>query len=233
MTRNVLITVALAISALACGCGQATVSEARHEAYSEWSQHRAEVFHTIAKDHYNYGQLDKAIAKATEAQKLDKSNTDLNVLLIKLYIETGRYATAQKELEYLRDKDINSAQLCYLLGVTCERQRKLDAALAYYRLAYHKGPSTLAPVVAAAEIMAAMGNVREARAYLQKHTNSADHDQATYELAGRLAIMCKDYPGAIRYLRQRVAMGGATNTIRKCCRERTFWRRNMPRPLPC
>lgn len=206
MTRNKLVIVVLVIPALMGGCGMPTVSEARHEAYAEWSQHRAKVFHTIATDHYNYGQLDKAIAKVTEAHKLDKSNREINVLLVKLYIETGQYAKAQKELEYLRDQAPRSAEVCYLLGVVSERQQKYNAALQYYSLAYEMDSSTPASVVAAAEVMVTMGKVREARAYLRKHMNHADHDQATYELAGRIAMMCKDHPEAIRYFQQLVVM---------------------------
>ncbi|MCD4825852.1 MAG: tetratricopeptide repeat protein [Phycisphaerae bacterium] len=151
------------------------------------------------------GELVAAKAKALEAQEHDKDNADIRTLLVKIYIESGEYKAAQKELQILKQQQPTSANVYYLGGVILQKQGHLEEALENYRLSFQQNKTDILPVVAAAEVMVEMGEVRQAQDYLQRHLKLAERP-GPYEVAGRIAMMLKEPKNAIRHFEQAIAL---------------------------
>lgn len=195
MRKLIGITIFLAVLT---GCAS-SVQEAKVEAYQRWNQARAQVLYGVAVEHFKVGQLDLAGAKATESLALDDKYAQARILLGKVYIEQGNYSLAVRELEAVHRHAPRSPEVNYLLGVAHEKAKRLDEALKCYRLAHALDTANLSPVMAAAEVLVAMERVREAQVYVESYLRLAETEPGMYELAGRLAMMRKQYELAGRY----------------------------------
>jgi tetratricopeptide (TPR) repeat protein len=123
-------------------------------------------------------------------------------VLCRISIEQGHYAAAVEELKKTMAAQPQSAEVPYLLGVAQEKAGKLQEALASFRRAHAMDESNLAAVKAAAEVLVAMGQVRQAQIHLESFLPKAGEDPAMYELAGRLAMMGREYDKAADYYQQ-------------------------------
>ena len=184
----------LAVVTLALGgCGP---NQRRIEAYKRWYGTRARALFALAQEHLRVGQLDQARNKAQEALALDANLSGAAVLLAKVHIEQGHYKLGARQLEAVREKHPDNADVVYLLAVAWEKQGMLEKALDGYRSAHALQRENLACVTAAGEVLVAMGRLEEARVYVEGYLTEAPDEPALYELAGRLAMMCHDYPAA-------------------------------------
>lgn len=208
--RIASFAVALGLGIALCSCQQSSVQESKKQAFENWSKERAKVFSKMAQDHYKYGQVDAAMAKAAEAHKLDEDNLDIHLLYCQLLMEQGQFKAARDDLEHLRDKYPRNGQIHYLLGVAYERQGKLDEALACYKMAVRFNPSSAGPVLAAVETYIAMGQLDQAETFMNDHLNQADQSAGVHELRGRLAMMKGQPRQAAGYF------GQAWSLNRKC-----------------
>ena len=91
----------------------------------------------IAEQYYGNGQADAA---KPYLFRLRNSQNDIILLksknlLAKIYIDEGNYADAQAEYEFILEKDPNSADAYYGLGVIYEKQGDLVRARAEWRKA--------------------------------------------------------------------------------------------------
>ena len=178
------------------------VPKARKESYQRWYSTRAQMLCSVAERHLKVGQLDQACSKARQAITLDKEFLNARVVLARIYIEQGHYEAAIAELTRVRQNRPNSAEVFYLLGVAQEKAGRLETALGHYNRAYALDNSRLDAVKAAAETLVAMGNVRKAQLHIESYLHQAGEDPGMYELAGRLAMMSKQYDKAADYYRQ-------------------------------
>ena len=188
-----LILTAVVTVVVLCGCGE---NERRVEAYKRWYGTRAKALYGLAREHLRVGQLDKARNKAQEALALDAEFADAAVLLGKIYIEQGEYKLGAAQLEAVRDKYPESAEVVYLLAVAWEKQQRLEEALAGYRKAHALQRENFSCVTAGGEVLVAMGRVTEAQSYVEGYLSEAPDDPALHGLAGRLAMMNGDYTKA-------------------------------------
>lgn len=188
--------IAAIVLALASGCEQPPFPQAKVEAESRWTQSRAQVLCRIAENRLAAGQLDRAFQAAQQAVTLDEELRPARLVLAKVQIERGRYAAAIRALEKVIKADPKSAEAIYLLGVAQEKNGRLEEALASYRRAYALDEANLAAVKAAAEVLVALGQPRRAQIYVESYLPKADQDAGMYELAGRLAMMSKEYAKA-------------------------------------
>lgn len=208
MKRHATIVLVFGLLLLAAGCQQQTIKESRKDAYGKWSVSRAKVLYSLAKDHLAGGFVDKACAKAEEGLSLDPTNKDLQMLLARIYIEKGFYTRAIALLEPLArsEREENAekrspllAEVYYLLGAAQEKEGRLEEALASYNEAAELDRSTSAPIQAATEVLISSGKISEARDFLSAHMNRYAPEPALAELAGRLAIMRREYAEAAKY----------------------------------
>jgi Tfp pilus assembly protein PilF len=193
-----LIAIAI-ILALAGGCNMPSVPEAKKQAYDRWYETRANVLCQLGRDFFETGNLKKAKAKINEALSLDEDNREDRVLLAKIYIEQEAYQLATAELTKLQEDCPRSPEVPYLLGVAQEKSGLLDDALVSYRQCQSLDQSNISAVIAAAEVLASQGKVRQAQLYVDSYIGIADNDPGMYELAGRLAMMRGEYDKAAEY----------------------------------
>lgn len=198
MKRWIVMTMVLLASA---GCNS-NPPEARVEAYKRWHQTRARIVCSVALQHLKVGQLDQARNKAQEALALDEKFVKARLLLGKVYIEQGNYVQAVAELSQACWDEPESAEAFYLLGVAHEKAGRSSEAVGSYRRAYALDNSDIAPVVAAAEVLAASGRIAEAQLYIDSYINVAGPEPAIFELGGRLAMMREEYGKAAGYYQQ-------------------------------
>jgi predicted Zn-dependent protease len=180
------------------------VADAKVEAAKRWNAARARMLYGVALEHFRVGQLDRATHKVLEAIALDGECLEARVLLSKLHIEEGRHARAREELAGVLDKAPQSPEAFYLLGVAQEKGGQLEEALASYRRAHALNEADVAPVVAAAEVLVAIGRIHDAQTYVDSYAPKAGDDAALCELGGRLAMMRRDYPKAAVYYQRAV-----------------------------
>lgn len=194
------LAVGACLSSAGCGGGgQPSVQETKVEARKEWQHTRAKMQYSLAVEQLKAGQLDQAQSKVTEALSLDPDYTDAKVLLAKLQIEQGQYAAAAAELSKLCTAETTAVEPVYLLAIAQERQGQLDDALANYRKAYSLDHNFLPAIQASAEVLAAQGHSAEGLAYIEGYLAQAADDPGMFEVAGRLAMNCRNYAKAVKY----------------------------------
>ena len=206
MKRIFLIAAVMMFSAL--GCTQPTLKESKTGAYDKWAKSRAKVLCSLASDHLYGGSMDNACRNAEEGLSLDPENKELQLLLAKIYIEKGFYGRAIGLLQGLRQREQQEAtaqrspiiaEVTYLLGAAQEKEGLLDEALASYTQAAEIDRSNAAPILAATEVIVAQGDLQKAQDFLTCHMGRYRPEAAIYELAGRLAMMRKQYAEAAKH----------------------------------
>lgn len=194
MKKLIVISMFLTVAA---GCNTTSVPEAKKEAYKRWHQTRARVMTSLAQEQYNTGNLKKAKSKVAEAIALDQENKIARLLLSKIYIEQAAYPLAVAELSKLHEEHPKSAEVLYLLGVAQEKSGLLDDALVSYRRSQSLDDSSLSAVIAAGEVLASQGKIRQAQLYIDSYIPMAGNEPGMYELAGRLAMIRGEYDKAV------------------------------------
>lgn len=189
----------IAILATLAGCNPPGSPTIQEQAHDRWGNTRAGILHGLATEHYNRGQLAEARTKIQEAIDMAPEFWPGRLLLGRIYIEQGQHTLAVDELAKAEDAMPKSAEVLYYLGVAQEKAGQPEDALESYRRSQECDPANMAPVIAAAEVMAIQGNVREALVYAEIHLDKAGSDPGIYELAGRLAMMQQEYASAAEY----------------------------------
>lgn len=225
-----LIVMAMVLGGLA-GCNLKSVPEARKEAYSRWYGARARILYGVALEHFKVGQLDKARVKASEALALDEDFVEGRLLLAKIYIEQGDHSLAIRGLTRVNKDVPESAEVLYLLGVAQEKAGRLDEALTSYRRSQALDGSDLEAVKAAAEVLAAQGRTYEAQVYVETYLSPGCNDPGLYELAGRLAVMRKDYPRAASHYQEALDLDHKNTRYAEALVEARFFARQYPQAM--
>ncbi len=192
----------LILAAVAAGCNNTSMDDARLQARGRWQLARARMLYGLAEEQLKGGKLDEAYRKAREAVAIQPEFHDARLVLAKVYIEQGRYPLAIRELEQLAVASPEEPEYRYLLGVAQEKHGDLTAALESYRRAQALGDDDRSAVMAIGEVLVAMNRIDEARAFVISHLALAGDDAGLYELAGRLAMMQEDYRAAASHYRQ-------------------------------
>ncbi len=188
---------------IASGCQEGTkFSQQQDDAQKRWSNVRASVVLRVAENRLASGALDDAHKGAEQAIALEPDSRDAKVLLARVLIEKGRYTEAADILSRVCQANPQDAKSVYYLGVAQEKSGRLEEALDTYRRAYGLDESDLSPIKASAEVLVALGRDRAALLQIESYLPKAPDDAAMYELAGRLALMCKEYDNAVEYLQR-------------------------------
>ncbi|NLW87361.1 MAG: tetratricopeptide repeat protein [Planctomycetes bacterium] len=195
---NKLACMATAIPlVLLIGCGQPEMQDSKAEAFQRWNQTRSHMLASVGVEQLRSGQLNEAARSATDALALDSENAQARLLLGNVLIEQGHYLPAESALLKAVEQLPADPQAAYLLGVAQEKAGKLEAALASYKLSYVKDNRNLDAVMAAAEVLVALGRSAEAAAYIEAYLPLAQTDSGLHEVSARLAMMRGDYVKAV------------------------------------
>ena len=181
------------------GCAQPTMDESKSAVYDEWRDSRVGMLLNIAQENHANGQLSNARKRLLEILSIDSENDSARLLLARISLELGDSKVALDYLEEIRTHSGESGEVCYLQGVGNENLGKYSAAFEAFHRSFELNPQSLDAVEAGAESLVAMGRVRDAQEYLEGHMNKAPNDAGTFELAGRLAMILKEYPKAAKY----------------------------------
>lgn len=214
------------VVALLAGCQHAKLEDSKEQAQKRWYNTRSQLLYGVAAEHLKCGHLDKAAAKCHEALSLNPDCVDARLLLGKVLIEQGQFALAAPELAKAAEQMPKASEPVYLLAVAQERGGQLAESIQTYRRAQALAPGNMEPVKAAAEVMILSGKKAEARAYLESYLHSADNDPGAYELAGRLAMMDRDYAKAAFHYRHAVDLDTENLLYRQSLGEAQFLARN-------
>jgi len=177
------------VLAVVTGCEKSTFSESKAEAQSRWLQARAVMFCQLARNRLEAGQVDAAAESVGRALAIQPDFPPARLLAAKVLIQQGKYAEAAARLRGEMDACPDSAEIAYLLGVALEKSGELTEALASYRRAYGLEETNLAAVQAAAEVLVALGEPKQAQMLVETFLPKASQDAGMQELAGRLAAM--------------------------------------------
>jgi len=189
---------------IAAGCqGTGTpFSEQQLDAQTRWSKARASVALRVAENRLSAGALDEAHKAAQQAMTLEPDRYEAKIVLGRVLIEKGRFTEAAEIFRQACQSHPNDVKAVYYLGVAQEKNGRLEDALATYRRAYGLDESDVGPIKAAAEVLVAMGQPRAAMLQIESYLPKAQNDPGMYELAGRLALMGKEYDKAADYFQQ-------------------------------
>jgi len=183
------------------GCEQTPLSESKAKAYETWAASRVKILSNLTSDLYRSGQLERARKKAREALEIEPENPPLRILLAKIHIEEGHYLPAIQELDRLIPQEDFASEAYYYKGVALEKMAHRDQALESYlkSVELEKNPHNFAPIQAAAEMMTLTGQIDRAREFLYPKLSPRISEPGAFELAGRLAMMKKDYGRAVNF----------------------------------
>jgi len=197
-----ILAVIVVLIAAGCQGTDTKFSQQQQDAHGRWSNARASVALRVAENRLSSGALDEARKAVEQALTLEPDNFKAKIVLGRVLIEKGRFSEAVNLLGQACQSHPNDAKAAYYLGVAQEKDGRLEEALATYRRAYGLDESDIEPIKAAAEVLVAMGRPRAAMLQIESYVSKAKDDTGMYELAGRLALMGKEYDKAIDYLQR-------------------------------
>ena len=217
MKRYRLLAIATAMVVAMTGCG--SMQKEKAKSYKEWHQARSRIVCSVGEEHFKAGTLDKAQSCAMESLSLDSNYLPARMLLAKVLLGRGCYQEACEqllkiELSSLDNENgssvasIRADEVAYLRGEAMERLGKYPEALQCYQKARVLNPSNDAYVMASAEVMVSMGQLRGALELLEVHLQriGADIEPSMLVLAGEVAMLAEDYAKASGFFRQRMDM---------------------------
>ncbi|MCK5113825.1 MAG: tetratricopeptide repeat protein [Phycisphaerae bacterium] len=178
------------------------MDESKDEAFSQWRDTRVTRLMGLAEDSYASGQLASARKRLVDILGVDPENQAASLLLGRICLELNDPQNALKCLEDLRMQSGETAEICYLLGMANEKLGNYSVAFEEFHRSFELNPRSLDPVEAAAESLVAMGKTTEAQKYLEGHMKNIQGDPGTFELAGRIAMILKDYSRAAWYFQK-------------------------------
>jgi predicted Zn-dependent protease len=220
MMKHTYFNLFLAVSiCVLTGCGLAPGTKAKSVS-EEWADSRMDLFHSLIQSHRESGHLDKARDISRRALVLQPHHVAHRILAAKIAIESDQpgealttlapllnqlsvAATAIPEEPQPKQNVVQEEQaweVYFLAGVAHEQMGNLDMAKSEFLEALGRKPNHVPVVLALAEITAAQGSAEEANSYLQMAGNPmSSRNPALAEMAGHLAMLQKDYTGAVRY----------------------------------
>lgn len=220
--KKLMIAGLLILATAGCDGMMPSVQDAKVEANDRWNGTRATMLYGVAAEHFRVGQIEKAHAKVTKALSMKEDLVDARLLLARIHIERGENAAALRELHRVRETASRHPEATYLFGVAHEKKGDYREALSHYRRAYELDKSDLAPVRAAAEVLVQMGEFDRAQVYIESYVPHAESDPATFEIAGRINVLCGDHARAAGHFRRALDLDPDNDEYRRCLAQAQF-----------
>jgi len=142
----------------------------------------------MAKQAFLAGDLDKASRKCDKASRLSPGFSRVDVLRGRIAIERGLMGEALLSLRSAIEKNKESVDANYYLGVVSERLNENEQAQAYFRRAAELEPHNPQYAVAAGEMLIDLGRTSDAEEFLES-CESASHSAGVQQLLGHIALI--------------------------------------------
>ncbi len=143
----------------------------------------------MARQAYLAGDLDKALKHVDRSIALNDAVPKSHVLRGRILLEMGNFEAAIAALETAAELDPSNVDAAYYSGLCFERIAKREQALEFYRLAATLDPQNGQYAVAAAEMLIDLGELDEARAYLEDQAETLTHNPGVKQALGQIALL--------------------------------------------
>ena len=193
-TLSCTAVLGLALSAGLAGCvghGRNTSAEMTR-AQERMSQIKSATQWEMANESYMAGDLEHALKSVNNSLVLNPSVAKSHVLRGRILLELGRLEEARDSLLRAEIIKPNTIEAEYFLGIISERLGQEEEALGYYKHAAELDPADAMYAVAAAELMIDLGQIDEARAYLDSRSNVFGNNAGVQQTLGHLALLDGD-----------------------------------------
>lgn len=199
MSRAILGTTILS-AALLGGCmGHSTgVSESKSIAVKRLDGLKAATEFQMAEAAYSNADLEKALKHTSMSIQLNPDVVRSHVLLGKIQMEMGNMDLASKAFDRAAEVDPKAVEPQYYMGLLNERLARKEAALAHYLQASELDPMEAMYAMASAEVMIDLGQVPEAKEYLEQRREQFDHSAGIRQTLGHIAMMQGDTQTAVK-----------------------------------
>ncbi len=167
------------------------------EAERKWSLIKSATEWDMARQAYLAGDLEKALERVNRSLAINESVTKSHVLRGRILIELGDLESAMNSFLKAEAIDPTFVEAQYYLGIVHERYSQEELAVERYRKANVLDPSNPQYVIAAAEVMMAMGNYDQAEAFLHSQSATFEHNAGVRQTLGHVAMIQEDFPKAV------------------------------------
>lgn len=200
-TPLAVVAVAVALAALGgCGSNNQKYSKSGIEAgKANMALLKSGTEWQMAMQHYQAGDLEKAIKAVDRSLALNPEVPKSHVLRGRIMMEKGRLEDAKQSFAQAEKLDPNNLDAQYFQGILAERTGQNDQALTRYMKAAELDPSNVQYVIAAAEMHIASGHLDAAEKLLNDRRTSFDNSAAMRQTYGHIAMLRNDYPAAVKY----------------------------------
>lgn len=197
---RIILGSTLAALALLAGCqGHGDrVASAKAGAAARLDGLKAATEFQMAEAAFSNEDLEKALKHVSMSIQLNPNVVRSHVLLGKVFMEKGDFEQAAKALEHAESFDPKAVEPQYYLGLLNERTARKEAALARYLKAAELDPSDAQYTLAAAEVMIDLGQVPEAKQFLDERRTQLENNAAIRQTLGHIAMMQGDVETAVK-----------------------------------
>jgi tetratricopeptide (TPR) repeat protein len=155
----------------------------------------------VAEQQYKVGDLAKCRESLKSALAVPTPYAPMHVLAARVELEGGSLDVAATQLKEALTIDGSKAEPLYLLGVVYQRWQKFETACDYYQQACDKSPSEALYVLAVAEMRITLGQLDQARQFLEDKAVYFEQSAAMRVALARIAVLQHDPTAAARYYR--------------------------------
>jgi protein O-GlcNAc transferase len=210
-----ILTVLIAVFALAGCSAKDNHKTQREQAGEEWNTARAAVLSSLARDQFSTGNFEKCQETLNDAIPMDPTNAELQMLQARLDIETGKLESAERVLKQAQALRPNDAEIDYLMGVVNQRWQRTAQAIACYEAASTKKPEDPAFLLAKAEALVLAGEIDAALKSLMDRVVYFEHSAAIRDAIGQLLEEKGMHAEASEYFRQASVLDSEDAGIRE------------------
>jgi superkiller protein 3 len=196
----------LVIAAIIAGTLAGCDLKAGHEQFvkeqrSNFERQRLDIIYQVAEQQYKVGDYTKCRESIKTALAVPTPYAPMHVLAAKVELEGGGLEVAADHLKEALKIDPSKPEPLYLLGVVYQRWQKFDTACDYYQQAADKNANEALYVLAVAEMRMELGQLDEARQYLEDKAALFEQSAAMRIALARIATMQHDPIAAARHYR--------------------------------
>lgn len=187
---SAVVTLFAAVTNIACH--ESAQRDRQLEAEAEWKRVRAEFKVRLANEQVKDGRVEEALEVLHEAVALDPSAPAHHILLAKCYLEKGDLAAACAAIDHAEAVSGTSAEIAYARGMIAERRAWHDEAMQHYLEAVNLEPANVDYVLAAGELLVAVGRAAEAKAFLDEQIQDLHATELLLLLRARICVLLSD-----------------------------------------
>jgi len=200
-TRTILVAGLLIVSLSVPSCQHVTMKQHKIQAKQQWKQVRGRVQYQLAKQQFDHGHFLEATRTATESLALAPKDEASYALLAKSFLELGKLASAAQTIKTADIAGINSPELIYLRGVILEQRNQQSQACVLFEQASQSQPEQTDFLMATAECLVSVGEVKHALALLEESKTKTDDSPEVCVLTARIADLLGETNRAIQQYR--------------------------------